>query len=233
MIESNYLINQIQMRKMIYFFLGLAFSAASAYCFYKQSDEAGKETEDRLNAIITQKSDENIKQGEAILNLSRNINSETKAISGTGSYPIAYHAGWYTKDNAQIAVNLHGEYAIQNLTVKIVAISNYRNVSGLNLRVMGIDKPFQDLGTLKSRFFTNLDIKVAKETAILLYFSSDNNSWNQSIRLIRTKRGVEYLSIIQDKEGKFIFKQKTDHFPLTKDGKVVLWSNEVKFFDEI
>lgn len=233
MIESNYLINQIQMRKMIYIFLGLAFSAASAYCFYKQSDEAGKETESRLNAIITQKSDENKKLSETILNLSRNINSDTKAIAGTGSYPIAFHAGLLTKETAQISISLHGEYAIPKLTVKIVTISNYRNISGLNLRVLGIDKPIQDLGTLKSRFFKNLDIKVANETAILLYFSSDNNSWNQSIRLIRTKRGVEYLSIIQDKEGKFIFKQKTDHFPLTKDGKVVLWSNEVKFFDEI
>lgn len=106
-------------------------------------------------------------------------------------------------NQTQIIISHVGEFALPNLTAKIVVIPNYSSVSGLSLSVIGIDAPIQNLGTLRKTEWPSIMVDTrTKETAVIIYFKADNNSWTSNIRINKTKKGRKTLSYTQSQDGK-------------------------------
>ena len=198
-------------------FLGPSLTVGAMICTYHAAKVDGLETENKLKQIITDQATE-IKK----LNL-----QSTQQITGNGSYPIAGVAGGQNNGNkTQIIIGVMGEYALPNVTATIVEIPDYYQVNGGDFRIFGLQNKPIDLGTLRKAEFQSLFVKTeTKETAVLIYFKSDNFSWNQSFRIVKTSEGRKVFWAIQDQNGKYLMNKMDKGFPVNENGEIRLWSN--------
>ncbi|MDF2156196.1 hypothetical protein [Vibrio sp. CAU 1672] len=207
----------------------------------KASEIASKQSQEQLNSTILEQSQQikelgsqNIELTKLNAEMSLSIQTQTEELTSKGSYPYAQVTGGANNGNqSQITVNLVGKYAIPNLTIRVVVIPNYSSVSGLDLRVTGLNAEpigIDTLRPLESKWFM-VDTS-ATETAVILYFSSNNKKWTQALRLVKTDKGRKVLSYISGENGERLQTFIDPDFPMS-DGKYVIWSNVSKTIDEI
>jgi hypothetical protein len=210
----------------IYYILAIVCTVGAMYCGYIATQQDGQETEKNLKTTIDNQSFEIKTLNKKIIELSESIIKQTHQITGEGSFPIANLTGGQDNGNqTQITIGVAGEFAIPNLTAKFVVIPDYSTVNGLDLKIRGIHSETLVLGTLrKSEMKSYLVETKTNETAVIIYFNSDNHSWTESIR-IRKDGGRKSIRYIQDQEGKYLFKTVDDNFPMNKNGDIVLWKN--------
>ena len=166
--------------------------------------------------------------------LSKSIHSNTQELTGEGSFPFAFLEAGGSENQAQIMIGCRGEYAIRNLTFKIVVIPNFTKISGMNINIIGLNAPEEKVDVLRKTEMKYMMVDVSnKETAVLLYFKSDNSSWNQSLRIVKDGNKRHILSYIHGKEGVLLDKKIDKEYPRNADGKLIIWSNVLKTFDEI
>ncbi|ESU28407.1 hypothetical protein FLJC2902T_17670 [Flavobacterium limnosediminis JC2902] len=211
----------------IFYLLAMICTVAAMYFSYLAAKKDGDETEQKLNKTIKDQGEQIQSLTSKNIELSEKIIKHTNQITSQGSYPLAF-LGPSQNNGAQtqILIGLQGEYAIKNLTAKFVVIPDYLNVSGMDIRVLGLGVNPIDLGTLRptemKTFFVDT---TTNETAITIFFNSDNNSWTESIRIIKNQNGRQSFSIIQSGEGKYIFSKIDPSFPKSDKGEIALWSN--------
>jgi hypothetical protein len=226
-------IQYIQPKNKIFHFIVAIFTIAIMILTYLAAKKDGEVSENSLKEMITYQTSEIKRLSEENIRLSQVIYKNTNQLTGNGSYPIGQVAGG-KKNAVQIIIGVNGEFALPNLTARIVSIPDYKKISGLDLRTAGITNPTIPLGTIRKNemkyFFADTR---TKETAVIIYFKSDNYSWIQSMRIIITPKGRRSFWFITDDNGKIIDKHIDDDFPKNNDGKVVLWSNEIKLFEEL
>jgi hypothetical protein len=210
----------------IYYILAIVCTVGAMYCSYIAAQQDGQETEKKLKQTIEDQSSEIKILNNKNIELSESIIKQTHQITGEGSFPIANLAGGQDNGNqTQITIGVLGEFAIPNLTAKFVVIPDYSKVNGMDFRILGIDSETLSLGTLrKSEMKSHFVGTKTNETAVIIYFNSDNHSWTQSIRIRKDDRRKS-ISYIQDQEGKYLFKTVDDNFPMNKNGDIVLWEN--------
>jgi hypothetical protein len=193
----------------------------------------GEASETSLKEMITYQNSEVKRLSEQNIGLTQVIYNNTNQMTGNGSYPVCYVGGG-KENETQILMGVNGKYALPNLTTRIVSLPNYKKISGLDLRTVGLTNPTIPLGTIRKNEMKYQFVESkTKETAVTFFFKSDNHSWIQSIRIIQTPNGRKSFWFIQDEDGKVIDKYIDNDFPKTKDGKLVIWSNEIKSFEEI
>ncbi|MGS0725339.1 hypothetical protein ACVBKF_04060 [Shewanella sp. 0m-11] len=207
----------------------------------KASEIASKKAQAQSNSTVLEQSqqikdlgNQNIELTKLNSEMSMAIQAQTEELTSKGSYPFAQVTGGANNGNqSQITVNLIGKYAIPNLTIRVAVIPNYSSVSGLDLRVTGFNAETIGIDTLRpleSKWFM-VDTSTS-ETAVILYFSSNNNKWTQSLRLVKTDKGRKVLSYIADGNGERLKIVVDPDFPML-DGKYVIWSNVTKALDEM
>lgn len=200
---------------------------------YIAAKKDGEVSETSLKEMITYQNSEVKRLSEQNIALTQVIYNNTNQMTGNGSYPVCFLGGGKEKET-QILIQVNGKYALPNLTAKIVSLPNYKNISGLDLRTLGLTNPTIPLGTIRKNELRSQFVESkTKETAVTFFFKSDNHSWIQSIRIVQTPKGRKAFWFIQNEDGKIIDKYIDNDFPKTKDGKVVIWSNEIKSFEEI
>lgn len=215
----------------MYYYLAIIFTVVAMIFGYLGSDKSSNETEGRITDSINKN-----------IGISEDAKSNTDELTAKGSYPNAVIDGGDPNGNVGVNVYLKGKYAIKDLIVQIIDIPDYTHVSGLDTRILGMDMtptrrtyPTYKIESLRSQEFqTFLVPAMHKETAIILRFKSDNKSWTQTIRLEINGNHRKIFSVNNDdNENKTLEKFLTPDFPKTSDGKLILWSNEIKSFDEI
>jgi hypothetical protein len=224
------------MRKMnTYYYLAILCTIGAMVFTYLASQKDGEKAEKALKETIDKHANEIKELSQQNIKLSDVIYSDTQEITAKGSHPITLVVGGAENGNQrQISVFLHGEYAIENLTVKIVVTPDYPDVSGLDINVSGMFHPTTEIGTLRqSEGRSYMVVTKTKYTAVTLYFNSNNNSWKESIRIVKTDNGWDALRYIQDKDGNVLYKQMDKGFPVDDKENVIIWSNVKKKFDEI
>lgn len=228
-------IQYVQPKNKIFHFIVAIFTIAIMILTYIAAKKDGEVSENSLKQMITYQTSEIKRLSEENIRLSQVIYKNTNQLTGNGSYPLAIPGGGADNGNqTQLMIHLIGENAIPNLTAKIVTIPDYKQISGLNLAVLGLSDQTNIIGTLRASEMPYFMINTkSKETAVTIFFKTDNNSWYQSIRICKTSKGRKYFWYTQDKDGVTLKKNIEDNFPKTKDGKVVIWSNEIKSFEEI
>lgn len=226
------------MKKMnIYYLLAIACTVGTMIFSYFAAQKDSSVAENKLKQTISDQTNE-ITSLRAVI---ANISNSTDALTAKGSFPTAFLGGGDEQGNSQLLLFLKGKYAIPNLTVKVIDIPNYKQVSGLDMRVAGIDMtptrkeyPVYEYKSLRPSETPYIMVPtINKETAIILYYKSDNNSWTQNIRIVKTKKGRQFFTTTHNAEGKLLEKQISPDFPLTADGEIILWSNEKKSFDNV
>ncbi|HAS8420810.1 TPA: hypothetical protein I7738_22260, partial [Vibrio vulnificus] len=70
------------------------------------------------------------------------------------------------------------------------------------------------------------------ETAVTLYFASNNRKWTQSIRIVKTDQGRQELSYVSDSDGTLLKSYVAPNFP-KHNGKYIIWSNKTKEVGDI
>lgn len=207
----------------------------------KASEIASKKAQEQLNTTVIEQSqqikelgNQNIELTKINSEMSKAIQAQTDELTSKGSYPFAQVAGGADNGNqAQIVINLSGQYAIPNLTVRASVIPNYSTVSGLDFRIMGLNAQTINLETLRPREFKYFMVDTnTNETAVTLYFSSNNNKWTQSLRIVKTEQGWKVLSYISDGNGEMLKTKIAPDFPMD-NGKYIIWSNVSKSPREI
>ncbi|TDE42037.1 hypothetical protein E0I26_15075 [Flavobacterium rhamnosiphilum] len=171
-----------------------------------------------------------------ISKVSDDVYKNTQQITGNGSYPVATWTGGGLNDNQlQILVHLEGEFALPNLEAKVVVIDDYSTVSGLDLRIVGLTgAEMINFETLKNSEFKYFLIPYkSKETAVIIYFKSDNHTWNETMLISDSKDGKKIMWFITDEKGITLKKYIDKNFPTKSNGKIVLWSNVMKKFSDI
>lgn len=204
---------------------------------YYAAQKDSAESETKLKNTISEQTTE-ITNLRTIIS---SISNSTDAMTGKGSFPSAFLGGGDAQGNSELLLFLKGKYAIPNLTVKVIDIPNYKQVSGLDLRIAGIDitparkeYPVYEYKSLRPSETPHIMVPTTnKETAIILNYKSDNNNWSQVIRIVKTRKGRQIFSTIHNDEGKLLEKQISSDFPLTNDGEIILWSNVKKSFNNI
>jgi hypothetical protein len=218
-----------------YYYLVILCTIGATVFTYLASQKDGEKTEKALKETINKQAYEIKELSKQNIKLSHLIHSDTQELTSKGSYPITILGGGAENGNqTQISVALNGDYAIPNLTVRVVVIPDYPNVSGLDINVLGVLNPSTEIGTLRKSEGRSYMVETkTKYTAVTLYFNSNNNSWNESIRIVKTDNGRKSLRYIQDKDGNILYKQMDAGFPIDDEENVIIWSNVKKKFDEI
>jgi hypothetical protein len=208
----------------LWFFLSIVCTVITMVFTYIATKQDGQVTEDSLKLEIT-------RRDELLEKVLRN----TQQITGDGSFPIAYPFGGQDNgDKTQIIISLEGEFALHNLTAKVVVIPDYSNVSGLDARILGIQNNTLDIGTIRKSGWKDFLVETkTKETAIIIYFKTDNYSWTESIRINKTKEGRKVMWYIQDQNGEYLLKKIDQGFPINENGEIKLWSNVSKKTEEL
>jgi len=211
----------------IYYILTILCTIATMLFSYLAAKQDGQETEEKLNQTIKDQASEIKILNTKNIELSKSIIKRTDQITGEGSFPIANLGGGQDNGNqTQIVIGMLGEFAIPNLTAKFVVIPDYSKVNGMDLRILGIGAETISLGTLrKSEMQSFLVETKTNETAVLIYFKSDNHLWTQSIRIKKDNNIRKSIRYIQDQEGKYLFKTVDDNFPMDGNGDIALWEN--------
>lgn len=216
-----------QKEKKIMQTITIVFTVVTMVFTYLAAKQDGQETEDNLSQTITEQSSEIKRLSSQNIELSNIIFKNTQQITGNGSYPIVNIGGGQDNGNkTQIIVGLIGEFALPNVTARIVVIPDYSNVSGLDLRVLGIGNETINIGTLRKSEFKSFLIETkTKETAVTIFFNSDNNSWTETIRIYKTKNSRKTMFYIQDSKGNYLQKKVDPNFPTNENGEIVIWNN--------
>jgi len=223
----------VQPKKIIFQYFSAICTLSVMVLTYIAAKEDGNASEKSLKNMITYQTSEIKRLSEENIALTQVIYKNTNQITGNGSYPTAIVGGG-KKNETQIIIQVNGKYALPNLTARIVSLPDYKNISGLDLRTVGITNPIIPLGTIRKDEMKYVFVESkTKETAVTFFFKSDNYSWTQYIRIIQTPNGRKSFWFIEDEEGKVIDKYIDSDFPKTKDGKVVIWSNQIKLFEDI
>ncbi len=201
-----------------------------------QNDQAQVELKEVINTQtekIKTLSEKNLELSKMNIDVSNDIQQKADELTADGSYPFATIRGELEGGKkSQLLIHLKGRYAIQNLTTKIVIVPDYSTVSGLDLRVLGMEVPPMDIGTLRSLEFKSFFVDTpTKETAITIYYKSNNNSWTDSIRVKDTESGRKFLWYTADKSGDVLNSHIDPNFP-NDNGKIVIWSNTTKDISE-
>ncbi len=225
-----------------YYYLAILCTIGIMIFSYLASKKDGEKTVKELNSTTIEQANKikeltkkNTELTEANISLSKAIHSDTKELTSEGSYPLAFSGGGMENGNkTQMCVVAKGEYAIKNITARVVAIPDYTKVSGLDLRVTGLNAPTINLETLRKSEFKSFMVDTkTKETAIIIYFKSDNLSWNQSIRIVKENDKRYTLSYLKDENGNMLQKKIDDGFPKNKNEEIIIWSNVTKRFEDI
>ena len=157
-----------------------------------------------------------------------------KKLTGNGTYPYAIIGG-STPETSQLIFGTRGEYALpEGITAVIYQYPNYNTLDVDNLGVSGIISEEINFGKFRkhdgrSRF---IDI-LSDNTALRIYFQSDNNNWIEEMRIVNTPTGRKTIWYIKDENRNVLEKHIDEGFPVTENGEIVLWSNEIKSFDKI
>ncbi|CAE6901860.1 hypothetical protein ACOMICROBIO_NCLOACGD_01561 [Vibrio sp. B1ASS3] len=226
-------------------FTGAIISALGALGVYywggKVSEAAQVKMQTEIKNAISEKSKEikqltehNLELSKINADLSRSIHSQTEELTARGSYPFGNIAGGDENGNkTQITIDLIGQYAITNLMISITTIPDYSNVNGLNVSTLGLNSEVLGPDILRTGEFKYFLVDTpTKETAILLQYKSNNRTWNQSFRIVKTENGRKVLSVLKDSKGVTLKKRVDSGFP-QKNGKYVLWSNIISSESEL
>ncbi|HAS8156283.1 hypothetical protein ABMX68_21165 [Vibrio vulnificus] len=218
-------------------FTGAILSALGALGAYywggKVSEAAQVKMQTEIESAISDKSIEikrltehNLELSKINADLSKSIHSQTEELTARGSYPFGNVAGGAENGNkTQITIDLIGQYAISNLMISITIIPDYSNVNGLSLNTLGLNSEVLGPDILRAGEFKYFHVDTStKETAVLLKYISNNRTWNQSFRIVKTDNGRKVLSILKDSNGLTLKKRVDSGFP-QNNGKYVLWSN--------
>ncbi|MCS0128884.1 hypothetical protein NDJ14_07285 [Vibrio alginolyticus] len=207
----------------------------------KAAEVASKKAQEQLNSTIIEQSEQikelgsqNIELTKLNAEMSKSIQNQTDELTSKGSYPFAQVSGGTDNGNkSQIEVFLVGQYAIPNLTIRVSVIPNYTDVSGLDLRVTGVNAPTLDVDTLRPLETKSFMVDTStNETAVTLYFASNNRKWTQSIRIVKTDQGRQELSYVSDSDGTLLKSYVAPNFP-KHNGKYIIWSNKTKEVGDI
>lgn len=231
------------------FFQGLIFLGAlltaigstGAYYFGgKVTDITNKKTQEQLETINNQSnqiqtlSQQNVDLSKLNLDMSSTIQVQTDELTARGSYPVGSAAGGAEQGNKmQIVIDLFGKYAIPDLMLNINVIPNYSKVSALSINTLGLNPTSIGPDILRAREFKYFHVDtLTKETAILVRYISNNKSWTQWFRVIKTENGRKVMSFLKDSQGKTLATHVDKGFPQI-DGKFVIWSGVLKSLDEL
>jgi len=232
------------------FFQGLIFFGAivsaiggwgANYFGSKAADISSKKAQIQLEGTINNQSNQikvlsqqNIDLSKINAEMSSAIHAKTDELTASGSYPIGKTAGGAENGNkTQIVIDLIGKYAISNLMLHINTVPNYTQVNGLNINTLGLNPTVLGPDILRSREFKHFLVDTpTKETAVKIEYISNNKTWTQWFRIVKTENGRKVMSYIKDSNGETLSSNVDDGFP-TIDGKYQIWANVVKSMDEL
>ncbi|CAK3987949.1 hypothetical protein [Vibrio crassostreae] len=232
------------------FFQGLIFFGAivsaiggwgANYFGNKAADISSKKAQTRLENTINEQSNQikvlsqqNIDLSKINAEMSSAIHTKTDELTASGSYPIGSTAGGAEGGNkTQIVIDLIGKYAITNLMLNINVVSNYTQINGLDINTLGLNPIVLGPETLRAGEFKYVLVDTpTNETAVQIKYISNNKTWTQSFRIVKTESGRKVMSYIKDSNGVTLSKRVDDGFPMV-NGKYQIWSNVVKSMDEL